>query len=338
MECLIWLLSTTGVFFMVKLSDRQFAGLIDEIACAVKSNLPVEGAMRRLQNRRMGRVGVMAGQIADRLDRGHSLADAVGEISSPMTDQVGAAIEAAGRSGDERLISRLAQQLRRRDRFASATRIAYFYPLLLAVIAYVATVQVVVPLVLKNEGRDFHWSPHLIAMCRWLDQNVWFVPIAALLVGLGLWGIFRSRGVMPRHSRLSLFFYSLADQIIGNVPEHEAITRAAKLSGDTSLRAIKDPSLASPAIVRLIGKSHEVHETGGVASSGATPADISGEPSILVARLYYLGAKHAELSRQRAHFWSRIVPRMAMVAVGCGFVFSYAWWVIAPVYQEVSQW
>lgn len=330
---------------MVKLSDRQFAGLIDEIACAVASDLPVDAAMRRLQKRRMGRVGAAAGRIADRLERGQSIEDAVGEVASPVTAQVSAAVEAAGRGGDVRMISRLAQQLRRRDRFAGATRIAYFYPLLLAVIAYVATVKVVVPLVLENEGRDFRWASWLSAMCGWLDHNVWLVPIAAGLIGLLVWGSLRARNALPRHSRLSLFFYSLADQIMGDVPEEEAIQRAAKLSGDAALQSIKHPSLSTPAIATLIGQSSELADidddelaSRSQASGSASNSTEIREPSILVARLYYLGARHAESARRRAYFWSQLMPRVAMVVVGCGFVFSYAWWVIGPVYREVAQW
>ncbi|TWU51363.1 type II secretion system F family protein [Rubripirellula reticaptiva] len=330
---------------MVKLSDRQFAGLIDEIACALASELPVEAAMRRLQKRRMGRVGTAAGRIADRLERGQSIEDAVGEVASPMTAQVSAAIEASGRGGDVRMVSRLAQQLRRRDRFAGATRIAYFYPLLLAVIAYVTTIKVVVPLVLKNEGRDFQWSPWLVAMCGWLNQNVWMVPIVAGLLGLLIWGALRARNALPRHSRLSLFFYSLADQIMNDVPEEEAIQRAAKLSGDAALQSIKHPSLSASAIAKLIGQSSELADIDGdelalsfSLNDSASSSTALREPSILVARLYYLGARHAESSRRRAYFWSQLMPRVAMVVVGCGFVFTYAWWVIGPVYREVAQW
>ncbi|TWU47249.1 Bacterial type II secretion system protein F domain protein [Rubripirellula tenax] len=331
---------------MIKLSDLQLAGVIDEIACAMKSGAPVERAMRRLQTRRMGRVGRCAGQIADQLDRGQSLEQAISVIRSPMTSQISAAIAAVGRGADQRLISRLGQQLRRRSQFMGTAVIAYFYPIVLLMVAYVATVMVAVPLVNRNQGRDFRWEPWLVSACQWLEQNAWWPPLIALLIGVLIWWLLTGRSSLSRHARLSLFFYSLADQIEADVPEQEAIVHAAKLSGDSMLSGLENPTLASPPIAKLIGRASELTDideeqrtNAAVTVSGSNSGSSLGmPPSILAARLYFLGSWHAEASRRSGYFWSRFLPRTLMVVVGCGFVISYAWWVIAPVYRQVAQW
>ncbi len=343
---------------MAKLNDLQFAGLIDEIASAMRMGTPVEASMRRLQSRRLGRVGRAAGLIAGELEAGKSLEQAVQVVSSPIVAQVSAAISAAERVphqidaggaqshiGGQQLLSRLAVQLRRRNEFIGNTRIAYFYPILLAAIAYAATVLVAAPLVRENQGRDFQWSPRLITTLGWLEHHVWWPPIIALILGLGVWIYLRAKNPLPRHSRLSLFFTTLADQIAANVPEEQAIASAANLSGESQLRRIKNPTLDTPIIARMIGKSSELtdieapeFELASDRSTTTSAKPVQRQPSILAARLYYLGAHHAELARRTAYFWSRLVPRFAMIFVGCGFVFAYAWWVIAPVYRQVAQW
>ncbi|QDT04052.1 Bacterial type II secretion system protein F domain protein [Rubripirellula lacrimiformis] len=333
---------------MTKLTDLQLAGLIDEIACAIQVGDPIDQTLRRLQNRRMGKVGRVAGAIALRLDRGESLEEAISEIASPVTIQLQAAIAAASARGDGRLIARLADQLRRRDQYLGASRIAYFYPLLLASIAYASMVWVAAPLVLQNRGRDFHWAPWLTTSLQWLSTNYWIPPLIVLAIALVLWFLFlRGQSALPYHSRRSLFFFSLADQIRGNVPESDAISLAARLAGERQLASIDQPTLDTPAVARLIGQSNTLadierqvefiqHASSPKPDGESSPT--TREPSILVARLYYLGAHHAEAAQRAIYCWSRLVPRAVMILIGCGFVLSYAWWVIAPIYKQVAQW
>ncbi len=92
--------------------------------------------------------------------------------------------------------------------------------------------------------------------------------------------------------------------------------------------SISEPTLQNTEVAKIIAMPEP---------SAANTLD-SPLKETLIAKLRYLGSMHNERARQQAFLWSRFVPRLAMVAVGAGVVFSYAWWVIAPVYRQVASW
>lgn len=307
---------------MGSMSDLQFADLIDEIACAIRVDTPVIDSMQRLRTRRLGRVAATAGHLADRLQSGVSLSEAIADVKSPVARQASAAVAVVQRGGSSVLLERLARQLRRRHQISGALRLGYLYPLLLLAIAYLSLVMVAAPLVHDHRGRDMMWAPWLTRSLAWMQLNVWVIP-AVLAVGLVvIVMLIRRRHPLPRHNRIAMFCHSLADQIDAGIAESDAIKNAAAISGYPSRSLPTEPSLAIPMMVKLLGNT-------------------SGElatPNLLAARLRYLASHHAELARRSDYVWSRLAPRLAMVVVGCGFVFGYAWFIIAPVYQQVARW
>ncbi len=312
---------------MVKLTDLQVASLLEEIACAMQAGTPVVDSMRRLESRRLGRVARAAGAIASRLDRGESVAEAMSATSSSTGPQAAAAIQAAETSGDPSLIERISLQLRERADFSRDSRLAWFYPWMLLLIGYIVAVAVMAPMIRQIHGRDFQWSSWVVGLAIWLQSNWWLPPlIAAGLFVLFLTWLF-SRDRFPRHVRMQLFCNALADQFEHDVPEDVAIRAAAALSGDKELMAIEQPSLKSPPVAQIVPK------TDGFLNG----AELNPKQS-LIAQLHYLGSIYRERARRNSYFWSRILPRTAMVLIGGGLTLAYAWWVIAPVYREVAQW
>lgn len=307
---------------MGSVSDLQFADLIDEIACAIRVDTPVIDSMQRLRSRRLGRVATVAGQIVDQLQRGVSLSDAMADVKSPIAGQASAAIAVVQRGGDSVLLERLASQLRRRHQINGSARLGYLYPLLLLAIAYLSLVMVAAPLVRDHRGRDMIWAPWLMHSLAWMQSNVWVVPAVLVVAVIAIVMLLRWRHPFPRHNRIALFCHSLADQVDAGVNESEAITNSTAISGYPYRQQFDEPSLSMPMMVKLLG-------------------GVSGElttPNVLAARLHYLASHHAELARRNDYVWSRLAPRVAMVLVGCGFVLGYAWFIIAPVYQQVARW
>ena len=92
---------------MVKLTDLQLASLLEEIGCAMRAGTPIADSMRRLESRRLGRVGRAAQTIASGLERGQSLADSVEGINSATHEQAAAAIRACAGSRTDESIARL---------------------------------------------------------------------------------------------------------------------------------------------------------------------------------------------------------------------------------------
>lgn len=306
---------------MGSVTDLQFADLIDEIACSIRVDTPVIDSMQRLRSRRLGRVAILAGQIADQLQRGVSLSDVMAEVKSPIAGQVSAAITAVQRGGDSVLLERLASQLRRRHQINGSARLGYLYPFLLMAIAYLSLVMVAAPLVRDHRGRDMNWSPWLTQSLAWMQSNAWVVPAVMAIGVVAILMLFRWRGPLPRHSRIALFCHSLADQIDAGIAESEAIKKSTAISGYRAGPQLAEPSLSMPMMVKLLGASGEL-----------------ATPNVLAARLRYLALHHTALARRSDWFWSRLAPRIAMVLVGFGFVLGYAWLIIAPVYQQVARW
>lgn len=313
---------------MVKLSDLQVASLLEEIACSMRFGTPVADAMRRLEARRLGRVTRAARKVSEGLERGESISAAIGNVAGRGSAQAAAAIQACQDNGHSGLLERMAHQLRLRAEHARTFRLAWFYPWLLLAVGYGVGVLVMAPIIREQNGRGIDWPDWLVTTSNWLETNWWLPPLfaAAGLFAFVMW--MRSRDRFPRDVRRALFCNALADQLSFDVPEDVAIRTAADMSGDHSLMAIVEPTLQSPEVAKIISINDP--ESG---NSLEGPLK-----DTLVAKLRFLGSVHSERARQHAFFWSRFVPRLAMVSVGCGLTIAYAWWVIAPVYMQVAKW
>ncbi len=290
--------------------------------------MPVVDAMQRLRGRRLGAVAGAAGSIADAVNRGESVADAIAECDSPATEQAAAAVRATEQSGNPDVLTRLASLLRWRSEYFRVSRLSWLYPFILLIVAYTTAVLVMAPMLRQHQGRDFTWSESVLSFSHWLESN-WQVPPIVLLLAVLAWLLLRNSLLpLPKDIRIRLFCHSLVDQITAEVPESDAIQNSAALAGEQSLSARPDLTFKSPEMVALL--------TG--VQSPLLDLPGASEEQTLVARLKYLAAIHDERARRHEYFWSRMLPRIAMVVVGGGVTLAYVWWVIAPVYQQVAQW
>ena len=313
---------------MARLSDRQLAAILEEIAAAMHVDMPITEAMQRLCDLRLGRVGKAASQFADSMNAGQSPAEAIRVVNSPVIEQVSAAIRASHDSDDPELLLRLARLLRARAECSRVSRLAWLYPLILLIIAYGTLVAAMVPMLRAYQGNDFSWPGPVLALSGWLETNWHWPPLvfAALMFGYWLWR--RGYAAVPRDARVRMFCQSLVDQIESDIPESEAIHTAANLSGQTSLTVESNLTLKSPQVSALLANADE--------SLLQVPG--ASEQETVLARLKYVAAIHDERARRHDYLWSRLYPRVAMVVIGGGFTVGYACWVIAPVYLQVGKW
>lgn len=313
---------------MARLSDAQLAGLLDEIAVAMKAKMPISAALERLRDRRLGAVAIAAGSLADAINRGQPLSEAIGACDSPAADQAAAVIRTSERTGDPALLMRFASLLRWRTEYFRGTRISWLYPLTLLIIAYATAVVVMAPLLRQYAGRDFAWPAPLLNLSRWLEHN-WMIPPIILVVVVAVWMIWKyTQRPLPADARRRLFCQSLIDQIGADVPESEAIQNAAQLAGEQALSERENLTFESPEVADLVSP----------AQSPLLEIPGASKQETLIARLKYLAAIYDERARRHEYFWSRLLPRGAMVVIGGGWTLAYAWWVIAPVYFQVGKW
>jgi hypothetical protein len=194
-------------------------------------------------------------------------------------------------------------------------------------VGYLVGVLVMAPVIRQINGPDIHWAGWTVSLASWLESNWWLPPVLVVVAIALLLAWVYSRSRFSRPARVGLFCNTLADQFAHDVPEDVAIRAAAEMSGDPELIAVHEPSLKAPAVARLLASTSFPGESLGISNQQA-----------LVAQLRYLGSVHMEKARRRGYFWSRLVPRAAMVLIGGGLTLAYAWWVIAPVYVQVAQW
>lgn len=310
---------------MPKLSDLQASLLLQEIACAMRIGAPLDQSLRRLESRRLGAVGNSAGLIAEGIEKGLTLSEAVRQLDPG--GMAAAAAAACEQSGDPGLLDQYAFQLKRRAFVRSESRLAWFYPWVLLLVAYLVGALVMAPLVRHYSAEGFRWPSWVVALSEWIGvYGVVPLVIGVLLFAAMSFGLWRRR-THSRPMRLSLFCAALADQISHDRPEQEAISLAADFSGDARLKSLKEPTLLSPEVVGVVDDRGDWR---GIVQEGDTLS--------MLASLRYRSLLYEQSAQRRDYLWMRFLPRLAMVAVGAGLVLSYAWWVIAPVYREVATW
>ena len=149
--------------------------------------------------------------------------------------------------------------------------------------------------------------------------------VVALMGAISI--LFWRRATYSKPTRLSLFCSALAEKILHNVPESDAIRLAAEFSGESSLTSVQDPTLRSPAVVAAIEGGRDWQQM-----------VEQGDKLSMIAALRYRARSYEEQARQRDYLWMRVLPQAVMVLVGAGLTLSYVWWVIAPVYMQVAKW
>ena len=312
---------------MAQLSELQLAAILEEIAGAMRVDAPATDALRRLGERRLGGVARASRKILGRLESGETLDQAIRISNSPIILQASAAVEACQRSGNSTLLSRLASQLRTRHENLRFARLSWLYPILLVAIAYAIATLVMAPMVRENQAKGFYWSPWIVAASEWLKDNWWMPPVifAGVLFVVAFW--FFRRRKLSRPLRQLLFCQTLADQIDANIPEDEAI-RAALLMSGTESNTTDTLNLESSVVDDMTSvASLDIPNLSGVSVQ-----------ELVIAKLRYATAVHSERARRHEFVWGRLVPRLTMVLIGAGLTFSYAWWVIRPIYQQVAVW
>jgi hypothetical protein len=254
-----------------RLSDHDFACLLDEIAYAASNQFPIPEMLERVGNARLGRVGRVAKSVTEQLRDGRSLADAVSGIKSPSAGLVSHAFslgsetcatetcatetyatetcaaatgvgngDSPSQRGDHfnaNLMSRLAHRIRDRADAIRVQRLLWFYPLVLLVVAYAVVVFAVIPMINKFQydavyRRDgIRWEAWMSDLATWVGDYPLIPPILSLMAWLLVCFAMRRRPCFTASVRKSLFCHAMADQLVEGVPEHHAITTASALSG-----------------------------------------------------------------------------------------------------------
>ena len=236
----------------------QLIALNDEIVALVRSGVPLEQGLGHLGTDLPGRLGRLATSLAERMERGESLAHALGDEAVGVPPVYRAVVEAGLRSG--RLTAALEAVARSSRQLAELRRMvtaAFVYPLLLFFLAWGLFVLFTVKIApaLLSAFRDFeaaHAGPLAVLVGAGESVHVWgaAVPLGVLILAC-LWWALSSRAavVEPRFAQALLGWLPWTGRLLGSlrsatvaevlamlvehdVPLGEGVTLAAQTVGD----------------------------------------------------------------------------------------------------------
>jgi len=237
---------------MASASSEQLQLLHQEMAALVRAGMPLDRGLRALAADLPGNLGRLANQIAEHLERGESIEQALGSTGSSQ-QRVYAAVFAAGiRSGNlarslESVVAaaRAGQQLRR------SLWADLLYPLMLLVLGYGLlefSLRKLLPVQARMGeafGESNTWLHPFLPAFAWMLENphILYLLIGAAIVGL-VWLISRGTsldrksgiGVGPfarfrANQAWSRYCDLLAMMIEHSVPLPEALALAGEASG-----------------------------------------------------------------------------------------------------------
>jgi len=329
---------------MPSLNDQQLADLLEEVGAAIENSIPVGSALGRVAKQRFGKTSRAAQKLVTSTEQGASLAASFEKLHLSDEDQITAAIQAAERTGNPELLDRLAQALRERHEAKQTSRLNWFYPCILTVLAYVLFVKTWAPLVRNNQTLITQWPEFVVSISFWIVDGWWIPPcvVAAMLVGAIL--ILPRRRGFPSTWNQSLFYTTLASQLDSNVPESDAIHTAAMMGEETELLGIKDPSFTTPRIVQLLGpqsnlftvQAHEIDEAARAKATDFDPTDVSSISKR--AQLRHLAYSYEQKARRREKLLNIVLPQLVSFTFGCVFILLAAALFIAPIYGQLLAW
>jgi type II secretory pathway component PulF len=157
----------------------DFIILNEEIAAIVRARLPLEPHLARLGKELPGKAGPLAERIAQRMERGESLAGAMDAECDSLPAAYCAAITAGVQSGQlGAAVESLVESAARVDHLRRVTGVAILYPLILIVVACL-----LLALVISRVMPTFQWlNAHQFDTILWLTDSPATVPLLAVVV------------------------------------------------------------------------------------------------------------------------------------------------------------
>lgn len=245
------------------ISLDQFIALNDELAALARAGVPLEKGLVSLGSDLPGSLGRIAGQLAQRLESGQDLAQALADDAS-LPPAYRALVAAGVRSGRlAAAMEGMASLIRRAAETRRLVAVSLIYPMVVLAVAYllfVFTLTKCFP-VLVAAYRDFVPGSKVVELLDWLAQTAphWapWLPLAPILLFVLWWirsqrawraegrrgsarGWFSERfptiGDLLYAGRVATFAEVLALLLEHDVPLGEAIVLAADAGGDRRLR------------------------------------------------------------------------------------------------------
>jgi type II secretory pathway component PulF len=342
----------------------DFIVLNEEIAAIVRARLPLETHLARLGKELPGKAGPLAERIAQRMERGESLAQAMDAECASLPAAYRAAITAGVQSGQlGAAVESLVESAARIDQLRRVTGIAILYPLILVVVA-----SLLFALVISRVIPTFHWlNEGDFNAISWLTNSALIVPMLAVVVpsaAIFFCAIWWWRSGRLNRSQAAAFgplawlpgarrvhdwsqAASFAEMLTLLVERGVPLNDALRLAGD----AAEDAELHSTA-VRLADEIEHGATTHGD-GAGAISARQSFPPLIRLA-LYHMGdrtllagglrqaaAIYQDRAARAGEWYAEYVPILLTLLIGGALTACFTLlviWPYASALNELARW
>ena len=248
------------------LSLEQLVALNDEMAALVRAGVPLEQGLEGVGSEMPGRIGDIAVEIGRRMRDGESLPQILASDSHQFPPVWCAVVEAGIRSGRlSSALESLSTTARRVGEFRRWVAVAWVYPLIVMIVAYLLFIFLVTWITPRTYEAILSLTPQHAVMAGYLyrigqSAAIWgpLIPLIAVIAGVVQWhrsgraiwlerrggwtADSKGRACMPtarrvlRVSRVATFAEILAMLLDHFVPMPEAVALAADASGDPNLR------------------------------------------------------------------------------------------------------
>lgn len=323
----------------------ELLALNDEIAALIRAGVPLEQGLAELGRDLPGGSGRAATELAERLQRGDRLDQALAASQSSLPPLYRAIVAAGLKTGRlAAALEGLTVAARRIAELRQATATALIYPVLVFLLGwglFVGFVTFFAPTVLPA-FRDFRVpSAEVIAWFAALGpSSMWWGPIGptVVLLAVGIWwwqsrravslaggrwlGWIPGAGVLLRLCHSAAFADILALLIDERVALPEALRLSAAASGSRSI--VADAESLAGAIERGAPPREYMALAGRFPPLVAWFLSAGGEGRILVSALRHAATSYHERARQRAEAVQTFLPVGLTLAIGGTTVLAYA--------------
>jgi general secretion pathway protein F len=248
------------------LSLEQLVALNDEMAALIRAGVPLEQGLESVGSEMPGRIGDIAVEIGQRMRDGESLPQILASDSHQFPPVWRAIVEAGLRSGRlSSALESLSTTARRVGEFRRWVAVAWVYPVVVMIVAYVFFIFLVTWITPRTYEAIRSLTPEHATMAGFLfrigQSAAWWGPLIPLFVaavavaqwhrsGRAMWlerqhawraggscrdGMPTARRVL-QVSRVATFAEILTMLLDHLVPMPEAVALAADASGDPNLR------------------------------------------------------------------------------------------------------
>lgn len=334
--------------------------LNDEIAALIRAGVPLEIGLRGFSESVTGRVAALSGQLADRLNTGASLSEALNAETSGLPAVYQAVIEAgqkAGRLPDA--LGSVARHARTLQDVRRRVSLALIYPGLLLITAYYLFqifVGRLIPLMIataSDHGGKVSGTMSVIQTIANTVDTLGHIP-PAILGLLLLWWLFAGRIVSPgsgiigpglnwvpgmgktlRQFRLATFCELSAVLLEQEVPVPRSLRLAAAASGDT--RLVDDVERIAGAIEKGDSPTAAIEAARGFPPFMRWSLDRAARQGAWPASLRQLAETYQRRAESRAGWFKLLFPTIVVLVVGGTAVALYCVSVFIPLSQMMQE-